>query len=59
MSQGRSENFTAIFLMSFFVVLVIGLALYAFSWGIWNMDPGRDSIIYRTVPDTSEGVQMH
>ena len=49
--ESRSDNFTAIFLICLFIVVSLGTALYAISWAMWTMDPGRDSIIYRQVAD--------
>jgi hypothetical protein len=57
-SQGRSEGFAAIFLITLFLGLSLGLAVYAVSWMMWTMDPGRDSIIYRQVADPNEGMRM-
>ena len=45
--EERSNDFSAIFLIMFVVVVPLSLALFAISWIMWNMDPGRDSIIYR------------
>lgn len=45
--EGRSNEFPAIFLIMFVVVVPLALSLFAISWTMWNMDPGRDSIIYR------------
>lgn len=57
-SSGRSEEFAAIFLITLFLGLSLGLAVYAVSWMMWTMDPGRDSIIYRQVADPNEGMRM-
>ncbi|XP_064394297.1 uncharacterized protein LOC135341623 [Halichondria panicea] len=57
--EGRSDNFAAIFLITLFIMVSMGLALFATSWAMWTMDPGRDSIIYRQVSDpTGDGIQM-
>lgn len=45
--EERTDDFPAIFLIVFVVVVPLGLSLFAISWAMWNMDPGRDSIIYR------------
>lgn len=45
--EGRSNEFPAIFLIIFVVVVPLVLSLFAISWAMWTMDPGRDSIIYR------------
>jgi hypothetical protein len=55
---GRSEGFAAIFLITLFLGLSLGLAVYAVSWMMWTMDPGRDSIIYRQIADPNEGMRM-
>ncbi len=54
--EERSEFFAPIFLIILFITISLGLAVYAVSWMMWNMDPGRDSIIYRQVGDTNEGL---
>ena len=45
--EERTDDFAAIFLIIFVVVVPLGLSLFAISWLMWNMDPGLDSIIYR------------
>lgn len=55
---GRSESYSAIFLITLFLTISLGLAVYAVSWMMWTMDPGRDSIIYRQVSDPTEGMRM-
>ncbi|KAH7963166.1 hypothetical protein HPB52_019808 [Rhipicephalus sanguineus] len=35
------------FVLIGFVLLLLALALFGISVGLWFMDPGRDSIIYR------------
>jgi renin receptor len=57
-ASGRSESFAAIFLITLFLGLSLGLAIYAVSWMMWTMDPGRDSIIYRQIADPNEGMRM-
>jgi renin receptor len=42
-----SEMYSAIFNICLWIMIGFGLAIFFISWGIWNMDPGRDSIIYR------------
>ena len=56
--EDRSDNFAAIFLITLFIMVSLGLALFATSWAMWTMDPGRDSIIYRQVSDPTEGIQL-
>jgi hypothetical protein len=45
--EDRSEDFPAIFMIIFATMVPLILALFAISWGMWNMDPGRDTVIYR------------
>lgn len=47
-SEQRTDNFPALFLITFVVVVPLALSLFGISWAMWNMDPGRDSVIYRT-----------
>ena len=56
-ADSRSDNFSAVFLITLFVTVSLGLALYAVSWILWNMDPGRDSVIYRQVADPTIRMQ--
>ena len=51
LAENRSDDFTALFLITLFILVSMGVALYAISWAMWTMDPGRDSIIYRQVAD--------
>jgi len=39
--------FPVIFNIWFWLLVILALATYAISVAMWNMDPGRDSIIYR------------
>lgn len=41
------DNFPVIFNIWFWLLVILFLAVYAISLSLWNMDPGRDSIIYR------------
>jgi len=56
--ESRTEDFAPIFLITLFITVSLGLAVYAISWMMWTMDPGRDSIIYRQVSDPTEGMRM-
>ena len=56
-ADNRSNLFSGIFLITLFVTVSLGLALYAVSWALWNMDPGRDSVIYRQVSDPAVRMQ--
>jgi len=42
-----SRNYSAIFNIFLFTMLVFSLSVFGIALGIWNMDPGRDSVIYR------------
>jgi len=42
-----NDNFPVIFNIWFWLFVVLVLTVYVVSIGMWNMDPGRDSIIYR------------
>jgi renin receptor len=42
-----SRSYSAIFNICLWTMVAFGLAIFFVSWGIWHMDPGRDSIIYR------------
>lgn len=57
LAEDRSNSFSAVFLITLFITVSLGLALYAASWVLWNMDPGRDSIIYRQVSDPTVRMQ--
>ncbi len=57
LAESRTTSFSAIFLITLFVTVSLGLALYAVSCSLWNMDPGRDSIIYRQVSDPGMRMQ--
>lgn len=41
------DMYPAIFNIVLWTMIGMALAVFAISWGIWNMDPGRDSLIYR------------
>jgi len=42
-----SSDFHVAFAVIAFTSVVLGLALFAVALGMWFIDPGRDSIIYR------------
>ncbi|CAI9736720.1 renin receptor-like [Octopus vulgaris] len=42
-----SDNYSSIFNIILWGMIVLMVALFVISYGIWNMDPGRDSVIYR------------
>jgi len=39
--------YAPIFNIILWTMIALALAVFAISWGMWNMDPGRDSLIYR------------
>ncbi|KAJ8311119.1 hypothetical protein KUTeg_011329 [Tegillarca granosa] len=45
--RNYSEDYPAIFNIILWLMIIMFLSFFAVSYGIWNMDPGRDSIIYR------------
>ena len=57
LAESRTNIFSGVFLITLFITVSLGLALYAVSWTLWNMDPGRDSIIYRQVADATVRTQ--
>ena len=57
-AEQRTKLFAPIFLIILFITISLGLAVYAVSWMMWNMDPGRDSIIYRSTSDPTEGMRL-
>ena len=57
LAEDRSSAFSAVFLITLFITVSLGLAVYAASWMLWNIDPGRDSIIYRQVSDPTIRMQ--
>ncbi|KAI6656704.1 Renin receptor-like [Oopsacas minuta] len=44
----KSEEFPYMFNIILLVALIFIITLFAISWSMWHMDPGVDSIIYRT-----------
>jgi len=46
-SYSRTENFSTIFGIITFVTIVLLVAVFAISWAMWTMDPGKDSIVYQ------------
>lgn len=43
----RGLQFPGMFIIIVFLVVVLTLSLLATSVTMWNMDPGKDSIVYR------------
>lgn len=41
------ENYPVAFNIILWLMILLAIAIYAIAYSIWNMDPGRDSIIYR------------
>lgn len=56
-ADSRSNIFSGVFLIMLFVTVSLGLALYTVSVALWNLDPGRDSVIYRQVSDPAIRMQ--
>lgn len=54
----RRDDYAALFLITFVTVVPLILALFAISWAMWNIDPGRDSIIYRNT-DNIPGINSN
>lgn len=42
-----NEDYPAVFNIILWTMVILALTVYGISWGMWNMDPGKDSIIYR------------
>ncbi|XP_057302519.1 renin receptor-like [Hydractinia symbiolongicarpus] len=47
LSSNYDDMFAVIFNIWFWLLVLLALSVYAVSLALWNMDPGRDSIIYR------------
>lgn len=47
LAHNYDAMFPAIFNIWFWLLVVLAIATYAICVAMWNMDPGRDSIIYR------------
>lgn len=47
LSKDYDENYPAIFNIILWLMIVMFVVLFGVSYGMWNIDPGRDSIIYR------------
>ena len=47
LDEEYDPEYPIIFNMILWTMIVLSLSLLFISYGIWNMDPGRDSIIYR------------
>jgi renin receptor len=46
-AKAVDPNYAAIFNIILWTVIVLAVVIFSVSVAIWNMDPGRDSIIYR------------
>lgn len=42
-----SDQYPAMFNLIFWTSLILGLAVFGIAYGMWNMDPGLDTVIYR------------
>ena len=47
LSEDYDENYPAIFNIILWFMIILAIVLFAVCYGMWHMDPGRDSIIYR------------
>lgn len=47
LNKDYSSDYPAIFNIILWLSIVLALSILAISLAMWNMDPGRDSIIYR------------
>jgi len=47
LAKEYDENYPAAFNIIFLVMLIFALSVFAVALGMWHIDPGRDSIIYR------------
>uniref|UniRef100_A0A1I8J215 Renin receptor n=1 Tax=Macrostomum lignano TaxID=282301 RepID=A0A1I8J215_9PLAT len=45
--HGNRSDFPVMFNLILWLSVVLALAVYAVAYGLWNIDPGKDSIIYR------------
>lgn len=47
LSKDYDEDYSSIFNIILWFMIVLAIVLFAVCYGMWNIDPGRDSIIYR------------
>jgi len=47
LSPSYDQDYPAMFNILLFVSLLLSLTVFAITLGMWHIDPGRDSIIYR------------
>ena len=47
LAQDYGELYPVMFNIILWMMILMAIAFFAVCYGIWNMDPGRDSIIYR------------
>ncbi|XP_060082576.1 renin receptor-like [Ylistrum balloti] len=47
LSKDYDEDYSSVFNIILWFMIVMAIVLFAVCYGMWNMDPGRDSIIYR------------
>lgn len=47
LSKDYDENYPAIINIILWLMIVMFVVIFGVSYGMWNIDPGRDSIIYR------------
>ena len=46
-ADGYDDSYPVTFNIVLWLMILMGITVFAICYGIWNMDPGRDSIIYR------------
>jgi len=47
LAPSYSDQYSAIFNICLWFMIIFAITLLFIAWSIWFMDPGRDSIIYR------------
>ncbi|XP_033759893.1 renin receptor-like [Pecten maximus] len=47
LSKDYDEDYASVFNIILWLMIVMAIVLFAVCYGMWNIDPGRDSIIYR------------
>lgn len=47
LSKDYDEDYPSVFNIILWFMIIMAIVLFAVCYGMWNMDPGRDSIIYR------------
>ncbi|XP_021356107.1 renin receptor-like isoform X4 [Mizuhopecten yessoensis] len=47
LSKDYDQDYPSVFNIILWFMIIMAIVLFAVCYGMWNMDPGRDSIIYR------------